>query len=457
MEVEGKDLGDNQLVQQLLQVIAEFKRREYLHLSLISSLERSLAAAQSASPPWGPQGPPLTKDVREEEGAPVGASQGGDQGVLQGGPTLRGLTLDPATYLEIKTLRMRLAEAEGALERAKEAQAAHQFSGQSVTGQRLITKCKTLQQENAELGKALAEGSLQPATAQLGALKKHVLFLKNELRQLRELNADLDNDNEDLSQQLQTVFVNFSEVKAERDLLKAQVAKLEEKLKAATLSKPSRSERSYASHASPSHSRAESTRQDDPRGPRGPSRGPSADWSKGTGGNGDVLKEDKSHRHSRRVWEKEMSQEGSSRRGGGPEGPPSMIHSSRANKDDRDRGDRDRGERDRGDRDRGERDRIDRDRGERDRLDRDRGDRGDRDRGDRGDRDRGDRDRGDRDRGDRDRGDRDRGDRDRGERGRERDRDAWKEKEIHRRPSDDSGFRAGPSVAGPSRQRTSAR
>lgn len=109
-----------------------FQRREYLHLSLISSLERSLASAQLAGGPWGPLfGDPYTADVRDEEGrSQAGASRASSPGAPVGGPTLRGLVLDPAAQLEIKTLRMRLVEAEGALERAREAQAAQQFSGQ---------------------------------------------------------------------------------------------------------------------------------------------------------------------------------------------------------------------------------------------------------------------------------------------------------------------------------------
>ncbi|XP_026191223.1 zinc finger CCCH domain-containing protein 13 [Cyclospora cayetanensis] len=301
MEEGTENAGDSQRVQQLLQVIAELKRREALHLSLLASLERQLSKAQLA-----PLGHPT----------PAGS---------QGGPSLRGLVLDPATQLEIKTLRTRLAEAEGAIEKAKEAQTAQQFSGQSVTGQRLITKCRTLQQENAELGRALAEGSLLPATSQIGALKKHVLFLKNELRQLRELNADLDADNEDLSQKLQAVFVNFSEVKGERDSLKVEVAELQAKLKATTNTRPPRSERSYAGRESPSGSRAE---------PRVSSRGPSVDWSKRGGSIGPSR--DKNARSSRRVWDRERSPEGHARRGGMPEGPPSTSH-SRAARGERER------------------------------------------------------------------------------------------------------------------------
>ncbi|OEH76143.1 hypothetical protein cyc_04213 [Cyclospora cayetanensis] len=194
MEEGTENAGDSQRVQQLLQVIAELKRREALHLSLLASLERQLSKAQLGGG-GGLEGLPFTKDIkREDEGR---ATAGGPPAPLghptpagsQGGPSLRGLVLDPATQLEIKTLRTRLAEAEGAIEKAKEAQTAQQFSGQ---------------------------------------------------RQLRELNADLDADNEDLSQKLQAVFVNFSEVKGERDSLKVEVAELQAKLKATTNTRPPR-------------------------------------------------------------------------------------------------------------------------------------------------------------------------------------------------------------------------
>lgn len=52
----------------------------------------------------------------------------------------------------------------------------------SVMGQRLINKCKTLQEENNELGRSLAETHLQPLTLEVAGLKKHVAFLRGELR-----------------------------------------------------------------------------------------------------------------------------------------------------------------------------------------------------------------------------------------------------------------------------------
>ncbi|PFH36527.1 hypothetical protein BESB_047190 [Besnoitia besnoiti] len=194
-------------VGQLLQVIAEHKKRECLQLSLIASLEAELAETRTAVTDYR-----ACHEVVNNR--------------------LRTAVLDPAVSLEIKTLRQKLFDTETLLRRAKEQLAAQNFSGQSVVGQRLINKCKTLQEENNELGRSLAETHLQPLTIEVAGLKKHVAFLRGELRQLRELNSDMDRDNETMALQLQELSTAVAGVTAERNQLQQEVTSLREQLEA---------------------------------------------------------------------------------------------------------------------------------------------------------------------------------------------------------------------------------
>ncbi|ESS30735.1 hypothetical protein TGRUB_212960 [Toxoplasma gondii RUB] len=204
----------------LLQVIAEHKKREHLQLSLIASLEAQLAETRAS--------------VSEYRACHDVASN-----------RLRTVVVDPAVSLEIKTLRRKLFDTETLLRRAKEQLAAQNFSGQSVMGQRLINKCKTLQEENNELGRSLAETHLQPLTVEVAGLKKHVAFLRGELRQLRELNSDMDRDNETMALQLQELSTTVAGVTAERDQLQQEVTSLREQLESLRVSGSPRQAQNY--------------------------------------------------------------------------------------------------------------------------------------------------------------------------------------------------------------------
>ncbi|CBZ51514.1 conserved hypothetical protein [Neospora caninum Liverpool] len=208
-------------VGQLLQVISEHKKREHLQLSLIASLEAQLAETRANVTAYR-----ACHDVVNNR--------------------LRTAVLDPAVSMEIKTLRQKLFDTETLFRRAKEQLAAQNFSGQSVMGQRLINKCKTLQEENNELGRSLAETHLQPLTIEVAGLKKHVAFLRGELRQLRELNSDMDRDNETMALQLQELSTTVAGVTAERDQLQQEVASLREQLETLRVSgSPSQNQNYY--------------------------------------------------------------------------------------------------------------------------------------------------------------------------------------------------------------------
>lgn len=130
--------------------------------------------------------------------------------------SLRNILIDPCINLEIKELRHKIYEITKKCNIAEEKLQGCNFDAQSIAGQRLINKCKKLQEENYELGKTIEENNLQSLSIQITKLKQHIVFYKNELRVLKELNADIDEDNELLSQQLSEITKKYTLLSEEK-------------------------------------------------------------------------------------------------------------------------------------------------------------------------------------------------------------------------------------------------
>ncbi|KAF8819976.1 hypothetical protein IE077_000593 [Cardiosporidium cionae] len=174
------------------------KHREFALLSYISALERELEKTRF-----------LVKDWRDNH--EIEDNQ------------LRTVIVDPTINLEIKELRQRLFEKDILLKKSKEDLNAQNFNPQSVVGQRLVKKCKTLLDENDELGKTISESRLQPLSIFISNLKKYIHALKVEMTQLRELNFDMDADNDALTSQLSEMTRKYTEMRTERDGLLKQL------------------------------------------------------------------------------------------------------------------------------------------------------------------------------------------------------------------------------------------
>jgi len=110
--------------------------------------------------------------------------------------------VDPAVNLEIKELRCCLTKEESEIRKLKDELHAANFSADSVIGRRLISKCRTLQSENNDLGRLMSESQLQPLQLQVVAFQKQLEFYRQQMRALQELNTDLDEENERLTRQI---------------------------------------------------------------------------------------------------------------------------------------------------------------------------------------------------------------------------------------------------------------
>lgn len=138
--------------------------------------------------------------------------------------------VDPTVNLEIKELRLKLYDKEEEIRKLRDELQASNFAGDSVMGRRLINKCKALQEENHDLGKLLAEDRLQPLQMQIASLQKQINFHKHHMKQLWDLNADLDEENENLSRQLIENKRNYQTVLQEKQKLQVETAELKERL-----------------------------------------------------------------------------------------------------------------------------------------------------------------------------------------------------------------------------------
>mmetsp|Transcript_14418 Transcript_14418/g.43614 ORF Transcript_14418/g.43614 Transcript_14418/m.43614 type:complete len:256 (-) Transcript_14418:387-1154(-) len=129
------------------------------------------------------------------------AKQAADPNIVQ----VRQLLLDPAVQREFRKMR---ADADA---KAHEAKLLHQelsavaFSQESKTGRMLMAKCRTLQEENEDMGRELAEGKVH-ALERAAALAKG--FGDDMRRQYAALETHahaLDRENEELQGQVFTM------------------------------------------------------------------------------------------------------------------------------------------------------------------------------------------------------------------------------------------------------------
>ena len=115
----------------------------------------------------------------------------------------RRLLLDPAIYAEFTRMKKEL---EGAEKRVKELQddlAAVQFTPHSKHGKLLMAKCRTLQEENTEIGREASEGKVHELGTRLAVQKS----LNGELRRCyQELYETVEDVNYELERSQQTVY-----------------------------------------------------------------------------------------------------------------------------------------------------------------------------------------------------------------------------------------------------------
>ncbi|PIA29229.1 hypothetical protein AQUCO_06100023v1 [Aquilegia coerulea] len=106
----------------------------------------------------------------------------------------RKLLLDPAIHEEFTRLKNLVEEKEKKVKELQDNVAAVNFTPQSKMGKMLMAKCRTLQEENEEIGTLASEGKIHELGMKLALQKSQNAELRNQFEGLREYMEGLTNE-----------------------------------------------------------------------------------------------------------------------------------------------------------------------------------------------------------------------------------------------------------------------
>uniref|UniRef100_T2MD12 Pre-mRNA-splicing regulator WTAP n=1 Tax=Hydra vulgaris TaxID=6087 RepID=T2MD12_HYDVU len=109
---------------------------------------------------------------------------------------LQSMLIDPAVNLLFEKMKTELTETKDRLEQAQNDLNAWKFTPDSVTGKKLMAKCRMLIQENQELGMQLSQGRIAQLEAELSLQRKYSEELKASQDEMNEFVIQLDEDME---------------------------------------------------------------------------------------------------------------------------------------------------------------------------------------------------------------------------------------------------------------------
>eukprot|EP00731_Ephydatia_muelleri_P032429 Em0023g936a len=136
---------------------------------------------------------------------------------------LNSMMIDPAVNLLFKRMKAELTDAKDKLEQAQNDLSAWKFTPDSVTGKKLMAKCRNLLQENQELGKQISQGRVAQLEAEISLQKKYTQEVKSALDELSEFVIQLD---EEVEAMQSTILHLQQQLKESREALtKAGISK----------------------------------------------------------------------------------------------------------------------------------------------------------------------------------------------------------------------------------------
>lgn len=116
----------------------------------------------------------------------------------------RRFLLDPVIHEEFTRLKNLVAEKDTRLKELQDQMSAVKFTSQSKMGKLLMAKCKTLQEENEEIGLQASEGKMHELAMKLSLQKDQNSELRN---QFEELQKHMDGLTNDVERSNETVFM----------------------------------------------------------------------------------------------------------------------------------------------------------------------------------------------------------------------------------------------------------
>ncbi|XP_027051523.1 pre-mRNA-splicing regulator WTAP-like isoform X1 [Pocillopora damicornis] len=144
---------------------------------------------------------------------------------------LRSTLLDPAVNLLFQRMKTDLDSEKEKLEQAQNDLNAWKFTPDSVTGKKLMAKCRMLIQENQELGSKLSQGRVAQLEAELALQKKYSDELKGSQDELNDFVIQLDEEVEGMQSTILTLQHQLKDCKQLLSQSQENVKAYEDKLK----------------------------------------------------------------------------------------------------------------------------------------------------------------------------------------------------------------------------------
>lgn len=108
----------------------------------------------------------------------------------------RRLLLDPAIHEQFRRLKNLVEERDKKIRELQDNVAAVNFNANSRMGKKLMAKCRTLQEENEEIGAMASEGKIHELVMKIAVLKSQNTELRDQFDALYKYMAELSNDME---------------------------------------------------------------------------------------------------------------------------------------------------------------------------------------------------------------------------------------------------------------------
>ncbi|XP_011622076.1 FKBP12-interacting protein of 37 kDa isoform X2 [Amborella trichopoda] len=141
----------------------------------------------------------------------------------------RRLLLDPAIHEEFTRLKNLVEEKEKKVKELQDNVAAVNFTPLSKMGKMLMAKCRTLQDENEDIGKMASEGKIHDLSMKLSLQKSQNTDLRHQLQgvceYMEELSESVEKSNELVSVLQQTLEEKDSELRRLREELAQRAAR----------------------------------------------------------------------------------------------------------------------------------------------------------------------------------------------------------------------------------------
>ena len=131
--------------------------------------------------------------------------------------------LDPAVNIIIQNLKKELEATKKKMQETQEELSAWKFTPDSVTGKRLMSKCRLLLQENEDLGKMISSGRLAKLESELAMQKALCEEMKKNQVEMDDFVQELDEDVEGMQS---TIYFLQQQLKEAKDTITNLEAKL---------------------------------------------------------------------------------------------------------------------------------------------------------------------------------------------------------------------------------------